>query len=216
MSEQKRNWRDEYIMVSAVVESIDLDIKFVPSMEDGKLPTGNYILHITFASGDKVSIDTKFIDSEGYSDIKWQRVSLDPSGECILIEALPGPLVLTWNIIRRMTDWEFAKDTVKTHKDQQIEAGKLLRNLRKKINSTPQEIAEKAGIGLYKLALAEEGVDLEMTMLWKILDAIGRNIADLDDPPNLTCGCGAKITLDQKFCPRCGLDIESALRGEGI
>ncbi|MFC1612626.1 helix-turn-helix domain-containing protein [Patescibacteria group bacterium] len=169
---EKQNWGKGYnIITSAVVE-----------IEKIGLFTKNYTLYVTFANDDKVSIKTSLLDVLGHVNIKWEYVSVSPSKTAVRIPALPESIILTWDMIRRMTDWKFANDVVQKFREQEILIGKRLRTLREERGLTPQETAEKAETDLYRLALIESGTAIKTEMLLKILKAMGCDPADLAEP----------------------------------
>lgn len=150
----------------------------------GTHDVGDDTLHIRFADGVETVVKKRQVIPHGINvserDIFWERAWVSGDGMCLRVPTRDGDFEIPWDVMRRLTDPVFAKESAALAAEQARHIGARLRVLRKRQGLTQKRVAEMAGIQTSELSDIEHGrCDLSVSVLWKILAVMGCTAADL-------------------------------------
>ncbi len=134
---------------------------------------------VTFKNGDEAHVKFSSVLPKG---MKYWHFTAMPGehGNSIYIPGNGFAIEIPWNVIRTLTDPDFAKVMVDAAAKQALEIGARLRHLRNECGLTQRHVAGLAGIEPANLSRIENGrLRLNTSTLWKILAAMGYSPADL-------------------------------------
>jgi DNA-binding XRE family transcriptional regulator len=141
-------------------------------------------LMVVFANGDHCVVQTSALLPAGVSDPQWKEAQVATDGPYIIIPASPCQLEIPWDVIRVLTDVEFAKHMAEAAARQARYYGTVLRKLRHERGMTQAQVAERAQIEPANLSRIENGkFDVATSTLLKVLTAMGYNFSDLSRFP---------------------------------
>ncbi|MCI0724905.1 MAG: helix-turn-helix transcriptional regulator [Acidobacteria bacterium] len=159
------------------------------------LNLGTDHLAVKFANADVVRVRLSTLTPNNVKKIRWGEARVESGGLHVVVPADPKDLVIPSDIIRRLTDSEFARHMAERAAKQARYIGARLRELRERRGLTQAKVASMAGIEPANLSRIENGhFDVSTSTLWKILAAMGYSARDLS-PDRDTYGEGTKRRL---------------------
>jgi hypothetical protein len=136
--------------------------------------------YVTFADQDEVSIKTDRLVPPGSENVRWTEATLGERGRYVTVPAWPESVDISWDVIRRLDDAQFAAEMAKLAAEQATHIGERLRGLRLHRQLTQDEVARRADIQPANLSRIENGhFDVASSTLWKLLAVMGCGPADL-------------------------------------
>ena len=112
--------------------------------------------------------------------IQWHRVRIARGGTHLVVPGAPADVEISWDLIRRLSDPQFAKEVAALAAEQARYIGSRLRRLREGRGLTQAQVSERAGLQPANLSRIENGhFDVATSTLWKVLAAMGYTPADL-------------------------------------
>lgn len=141
--------------------------------------SGDYLI-VRFAKGDAAKVKLSALEPPELKKLHWNEARIEGHGLYIRVPAEPEPLEIPWDIVRRLTDPEFARDMSQLAEKQSRYIGARLRELRTKRGLTQAKVSVIAGIEPANLSRIENGhYDVSTSTLWKLLAAMGYSARDL-------------------------------------
>lgn len=140
------------------------------------------VLAVAFANGDIARIELHALTPEQapVQNIQWRDAQIQADGMYIRIPAEPDDLEIPWDIIRNLSDIQFAQRMAALAEEQARQVGARLRELRLKRGLTQTQVSAMAGIQQANLSRIEHGrFDVSTSTLWKLLSAMGYSPSDL-------------------------------------
>lgn len=145
-----------------------------------KVDVGTDHLAVKFANGDLAKVTLSALTPTNLKKIRWRETRVEADGLHIVVPADPEDFEIPWDIFRRLTDSEFARDMAELASKQARHVGARLRELREKRELTQAKVASIAGIEPANLSRIENGhFDVSTSTLWKVLAAMGHSARDL-------------------------------------
>ena len=139
------------------------------------------LLEIRFADDSTVHVDGRHFLRPGVQDACWEQVRLGESGFEIIVPQQNGAeLEIPWDVIRTLTDHDFAIHMGEAAAEQAQAIGRKLRALRQARGLPARELALRTGITPQSVYRIEHGKhDVVLTTLGKLLAAMGYTYRDL-------------------------------------
>lgn len=156
-------------------------------LEISKVTVDGELLRVTFANGDIAKIPTaKLVPARVRTRIRWIEAQPDTFGTAILVPAEPDSIEIPSDLLRRLSDKQFADYVVKLAEEQARLIGSRLRDLREGRGLSQAAVARLAQMEPANLSRIENGrFDVSSTTLWKVLAAMGCSVADLGSSPQV-------------------------------
>lgn len=137
-------------------------------------------LIVSFKDGGTATIKHSVLAPSGAKKIRWHEARVEDDGSCINIPGDPVSLEIPWDVVRKLTDENFARHMAKIASEQAKHIGARLRELRESRGLTQAKVASIAGIEPANLSRIENGqFDISTSTLWRLLAAMGYSARDL-------------------------------------
>jgi transcriptional regulator with XRE-family HTH domain len=141
-------------------------------------------LRVTFANLDVIDLPTsKIVPPRARISIHWHAARIIAYGTSILVPAEPSDLEIPAEVIRQLSDTDFANHLARLAEEQARLIGPRLRQLRESRGLTQADVARLANLQPANLSRIESGrYDVASSTLWKILSALRCSVAELAAP----------------------------------
>ena len=138
-------------------------------------------LIVTFANGDTAKIGlNKIVPSRTRTRVDWAQAKPDEQGASVIVPAKPYEVEVQANMLRKISDREYANHVVQRAEEQARRIGVRLKELREARHLSQVSVARLAHLEQANLSRIENGYfDVSATTLWKILAAMDCSINDL-------------------------------------
>ncbi len=152
-----------------------------PYLEIKRTSVSEKVLHVTFGNGESIELPTaKLTLPRVPTAIHWTQARVNEFGTAIVVPAKPDDVEIPADLLRRLTDRQFADHVVGLATEQARLIGSRLKQLRQARGLTQAAVARLAQIEPANLSRIENGkFDVASRTLWRILAAIGCSVADL-------------------------------------